>query len=55
MCVKGVPSKVSHIDRVLDGGQGCIWKFARLGALRKGLKILTHIDTAHKCLISQYN
>lgn len=35
VCVKGVPAEVSHIDRVLDGGQGGIRQFSRLGQLQK--------------------
>lgn len=25
VCVKWVPREVRHIDRILDGGQGCVW------------------------------
>lgn len=44
VCVKGVPREVRHIYRILDGGQGCVWQPARVRALRRGIKSLTHIQ-----------
>lgn len=36
MCVKRIPTEIHHVNRVLDGGQGCVRQLARLRALRTG-------------------
>lgn len=36
VCVKRIPTEISHVNRVLDGGQGSVRQPARLRALRTG-------------------
>lgn len=57
LCVKGIPTEVRHIHRVLDGGESCVWQPAWLRALEEEMnKIsLTHTQTHRLNLETLYS